>query len=275
MTQEGFSDFVFAKYDKQTGTATSYITALRIIDEMFLLDDVFGLRGQSVTTITDGVLLKRILDFILEQQKLFRKGKDSIFRNINPRQQSYPRNSFCSAAMRALLAHWNEWSVDQQANALIIAKKTGRAISKTLIDYFHIDKEGEDVDVVARMRRGQGYFRRMVLANYDGKCCVTGLNVPQTLRASHIVAWAEDKANRMNPENGLCLSATYDAAFDQHLISFDDNYRMIISKEIRDYYTNETTREYFEKYEGKKLLLPNRYMPSKTLLEKHRELLIR
>ena len=29
--------------------------------------------------------------------------------------------------------------------------------------------------------------------------------------ASHIVEWAKDKANRLNPENGLCLSATYDA----------------------------------------------------------------
>lgn len=114
----------------------------------------------------------------------------------------------------------------------------------------------------------------MVLANYGNKCCVSGLNIPQLLRASHIVPWAENKNHRMDPENGLCLSATYDAAFDKHLISFDDDYRMIVSKEIKDYYTNEAANEYFGKYEGKPLLLPERFLPSKKLLEKHRELLV-
>ena len=127
---------------------------------------------------------------------------------------------------------------------------------------------------MTRTRLGQSYFRRMVLANYGGKCCVTGLNVPQTLRASHIVAWAEDKKNRMNPENGLCLSATYDAAFDKHLISFDEDYRMIVSKDIKEYYTNEATKEYFNNFEGKQINLPLRFMPSKKLLEKHRNLMV-
>ena len=113
-----------------------------------------------------------------------------------------------------------------------------------------------------------------VLHDFRGKCCVTGLNIPQTLRASHIVAWASDKTNRMNPENGLCLSATYDAAFDKHLISFDNDYRMIVSKEIKEYYTNEVAKTYFGNYEGKQLILPSLYLPSKKLLEKHRSLMI-
>ena len=103
---------------------------------------------------------------------------------------------------------------------------------------------------------------------------MTGLDVPQTLRASHIVAWAEDKKNRMNPENGLCLSATYDAAFDKHLISFDEDYRMIVSKDIKEYYTNKATKEYFNNFEGKQINLPLRFMPSKKLLEKHRNLMV-
>lgn len=107
---------------------------------------------------------------------------------------------------------------------------------------------------------------KSVNTNYGGKCCVTGLNVPQTLRASHIVAWKLDKNNRMNPENGLCLSATYDAAFDKYLILFDDDYRMIVSKEIKEYYTNEAAQKYFKNFEGKQLILPSVYMPSKKLL---------
>lgn len=114
----------------------------------------------------------------------------------------------------------------------------------------------------------------MLLQIYNSKCCVTGLNVPITLRASHIVPWKEDKTNRLNPENGLLLSATYDAAFDKHLISFDEDYRMIVSKGIKEYYTNEITREYFEKFEGKTIALPVKYLPNQMFLSKHRECLV-
>ena len=62
--------------------------------------------------------------------------------------------------------------------------------------------------------------------------------------------------------------------FDKYLISFDDDYRMIISKEIKDYYTSEITKTYFEAYEGKQIILPTQYLPSKKVLEKHRSLMV-
>ena len=76
---------------------------------------------------------------------------------------------------------------------------------------------------------------------------------------------------RLEERNAL---PTYDAAFDKHLISFDDDYRMIVSKEIKEYYTNEITKSYFENYEGKQITLPSLYLPSKKLLEKHRSLIV-
>ena len=114
----------------------------------------------------------------------------------------------------------------------------------------------------------------MVLANYNGKCCLTGLAIPEVLRASHISAWAEDEKNRLNPENGLCLSATYDAAFDRHLISFDEDYRMIVSKQIKAFYANDAAKAYFINREGEKMQLPVKFLPSQKLLQKHRELLL-
>jgi len=39
--------------------------------------------------------------------------------------------------------------------------------------------------------------------------------------ASHIVPWAEDERNRLNPRNGLCLNALHDRAFDRHLMWID------------------------------------------------------
>lgn len=274
MTQQGFEDYIFEMYGSGTGTGRSYITAIHILDELFTHDDVFALNGKSLTCIDDTSLLTQIVEFIRVQQSLYQKHKDSFFRNINASQTSYPRNSFCTAAIKQLLEYHKFDIKSKVADDLVAKISKGKKISKELVSFFNIDKEGKDKTIITRARIGQAYFRKMVLTNYDNKCCVTGLNVPVTLRASHIVRWADDKANRMNPENGLCLSATYDEAFDKHLISFDDDYRMIVGKEIKDYYTNEVTREYFEKFEGKQILLPRMYLPSKKLLEKHRELMI-
>lgn len=274
MTQQGFEDYLFAVYGDTSGTARSYITAIHIIDELFVLDDVFGLNGKSITSIDNFELLEQISTFVRSHQSLFRKGEDSFFTNISSGQKSYPTNSFCSAAVKQLLKYYVYDTNEEKAWAIVRGKIKGKRVSKELINLFKIDKEGHDKLVATNTRLGQSYFRRMILANYRNKCCVTGLDVPQLLRASHIVGWATDFGNRMNPENGLCLSATYDEAFDKHLISFDEEYRMMVSKEIKDHFTNSVTKEYFQKYEGKKINLPELYMPSQVLLEKHRSLMV-
>lgn len=274
MTQQGFENYLYAVYDTSNSRAArSYITAIRIIDEMFVYDDVFDLQGTSVTCVDDAELLQRIVEFVHQQQYSYQKGNDSIFRKISDRQRSYPKKGFCSAAAQQLLEY--KYSEDKKAaDKMIAGMRGGRSVSAKLCKLFDVDKEGTNIEISSTARAGQRYFREKILEYYGSKCCVTGLNIPTVLRASHISAWASDKANRMNPENGLCLSATYDAAFDKHLISFDDDYRMLVSKEIKEYYTKEVTKEYFGNFEGKKIILPSIYLPSKKLLEKHRELLV-
>ena len=75
-----------------------------------------------------------------------------------------------------------------------------------------------------KVRSNQHVFRKMILNIYNQSCCITGLNIPEVNRASHIIPWSEDQTIRLDPRNGLCLSATYDAAFDKYLISLDDDY---------------------------------------------------
>jgi hypothetical protein len=77
-----------------------------------------------------------------------------------------------------------------------------------------------------------------------------------------------------HPANGLCLSATYDAAFDQHLISFDEDYRMIFSPSLKAFYSNKAFQTQFKAFEGQAIMLPNRYAPDQQLLAKHREKLV-
>ena len=45
---------------------------------------------------------------------------------------------------------------------------------------------------------------------------------------SHIKPWAEDKSNRLNPHNGICLNSIHDRAFDRGLITIDKGYKIII-----------------------------------------------
>ncbi|WP_414660174.1 HNH endonuclease [Horticoccus sp. 23ND18S-11] len=129
-----------------------------------------------------------------------------------------------------------------------------------------------EVETTARRRRGQDFFRRTVLVSYHHRCCITGTPIPTLLSASHIVAWSADRAQRLNPRNGLCLAKTQDAAFDRHLITLDEDLRVVLSKSIRDHFTSEAVRANFQPYEGRQIALPHRFTPDPTLLKRHRDL---
>ena len=76
-----------------------------------------------------------------------------------------------------------------------------------------------------KTRIGQGPFRSALLTRWHGRCPLTLIGEPELLRASHIVPWnrCESDSERVNPENGLLLSALWDAAFDRGLVSFADD----------------------------------------------------
>lgn len=273
MNQKGFEDYTYFVYGRKTGTASSYLNAIHILDRLFSIKDMFGLQGKTLTEIDDSYLLQRIADFVVTEEKRFKNREDSIFNYGLDSQTSYPRKGFCSAAIRHLQRYQAFEPKELEANIIAGNCRNGKEVSQELLDFFDITKEGTDRISTGKVRVGQAYYRKMIISLYSGKCCVTGLDVTPLLRASHIVRWADDKVNRMNPENGLCLSGTYDLAFDQHLISFDEDYRMIVGKEIEDHFTNTITRNYFKKYEGKKITLPSKFLPSQLLLQSHRALL--
>jgi predicted restriction endonuclease len=72
---------------------------------------------------------------------------------------------------------------------------------------------GLERERMVRVRVNQHFFRAAILSAYDYKWCVTGLAVPELLVASHIVPWARDTKQRMNPRKGLYLNALHDRAF--------------------------------------------------------------
>ena len=82
-------------------------------------------------------------------------------------------------------------------------------------------------------RVGHGAYRQRIIHRWEYQCAVTGFNKLEALIASHIVPWAEsDDLERLDVNNGILLSPTYDALFDRHLISFDSKGKIILSDTI-------------------------------------------
>ncbi|WBM73273.1 HNH endonuclease [Saprospira grandis] len=129
---------------------------------------------------------------------------------------------------------------------------------------------GEDVWGRQKQRRKQGIFRKMVLSNYNYRCCLTGLSQLELLVASHIVPWARAKKERLNPQNGLCLNSLHDKAFDRGLISFDENYCLLLSEELEREQGSLWAKQFFLPYKEKRLILPNRFLPNPDFLAIHR-----
>ncbi len=170
---------------------------------------------------------------------------------------------------------WDEFFANKEAlifvSERILAERENQTIETKFNDLlFDIkDLKGETKLREVKTRVNQNVFRQIVVANYSGKCAVTGIDIPELLFASHIVPWAENENERLNPENGICLSALYDKAFDKGFIAINENYEVIISTDLKkknkhDYYT-----KYFSNLENEKIKMPQRYLPNKEFLQYH------
>jgi predicted restriction endonuclease len=129
-----------------------------------------------------------------------------------------------------------------------------------------------ETQATVKVRRGQQFFRQSVLTAYDVRCCISGINVPRLLVASHIKPWGKFPADRLNPRNGLCLSTLHDAAFDAGLITLDDKLNVILSKRLRSFFPQPTLEQNFVSFEGKPIRLPEKLAePDGDFLCYHRD----
>jgi predicted restriction endonuclease len=123
-----------------------------------------------------------------------------------------------------------------------------------------------------KVRRGQQFFRQAVLTAYDIRCCISGINVPRLLVASHIKPWGTFPGDRLNPRNGLCLSTLHDAAFDSGLITLADDLSVVLSKRLRHYFPQPALEQNFVPFEGQPILLPEKLAePDIEFVRYHRE----
>ena len=166
---------------------------------------------------------------------------------------------------------WNELAYQAQK----IKAKMQHISIQEIIDLGDIDElpPGEYKEQLLKSRVGQYFFRMAVLNSYSNRCCITGMSKPELLIASHIKPWSvcDKHTERTNPSNGLCLNSLHDQAFDRGLITLDKSYGIIISKQLKDVDMDQRTREWFFGYEGKQILLPDKFLPGKDFIEYHND----
>lgn len=179
------------------------------------------------------------------------------------------------AGKKTCQPYWDEFNNNREAllfeSEKILAKYQNKTIEEKFKDSLKDigDLQGEDKIREVKTRVNQSVFRSIIISNYSGKCALTGIDVPELLVASHIKPWAMDVKERLNPENGICLSSLYDAAFDKGLIGFDQNYNVVLSHRILEQETKDYYDKYFGSIEHVQLMLPEEHKPNKTFLEWH------
>lgn len=215
---------------------------------------------------------------VIELAKVLGRSPGSValklnnFSRLDPELQARGIRGMAHGA-KGELEVWRDFEDDPEFLAFeserLLAQFTGRTVEEVAeIDEADLPGEGRERERMVRVRVNQHFFRKVVLASYEYKCCVTGLAVPELLVASHIVGWARDSKQRMNPRNGLCLNALHDRAFDCGLMYLDQDLKVRYRPELTRRPASMGT-EWLIGFEGKPISVPRKFRPDLVLVEAH------
>jgi putative restriction endonuclease len=130
-------------------------------------------------------------------------------------------------------------------------------------------KERYGREYLIRPRLGQGAFRVLVTEAYSRRCAITGERTLPVLNASHIKPYAQEGPHAVN--NGLLLREDIHTLFDRGYMTVTENYRVEVSKRIKEDYGNG--QEYYHMHGKPLLVLPQNKLelPSKEYIQWHNE----
>ena len=193
--------------------------------------------------------------------------------SLDPRHQTRGVGGLPNSSKldRKVWAEFQEnWSVMADKSETAFEALMGGTVPGKPISEIEQPNGHSEVERMVNTRRLQTFFRNAALSSYENRCALTGIAVPQLLIASHIIPWSENKNRRADPTNGLCLNALHDKAFDRHLITFDEDCRLVVSSFLKKGDIPEFQAVNFAKLEGATLMLPHRFAPDPRALEEHR-----
>ncbi|MDD4625235.1 MAG: HNH endonuclease [Candidatus Paceibacterota bacterium] len=119
------------------------------------------------------------------------------------------------------------------------------SLSYSFNPYYHPAKERQveeaieqkrlperEKEKLVKARIGQGAYRQKLLEE-SSECIITRVNDERILMASHIKPWSvSNDTEKIDHNNGLVLTPTYDKLFDQGFITFENDGSIIISPYI-------------------------------------------
>lgn len=180
------------------------------------------------------------------------------------------------AGMKVCKPIWDEFANDKEKLFMEAQRIKANLLHRPIEETLHLtskELEGKEREIVIKQRVNQSVFRSMILYNYEERCAITGITIPDLLVASHIIPWAESTPmQKLNPENGICLSALYDRAFDHGLITISpDDYTVCLSSALREYKTQAYFDKHFGSIAGQKLMMPIEHRPNRDYLAYHRD----
>jgi predicted restriction endonuclease len=173
------------------------------------------------------------------------------------------------AVWSELLANWDATVLE----AASIYGKLAAAQGIEIVDELDLElppiELGRTRTAAVQVRVNQARFRKSVLVGYNSTCCISGLQNERLLIASHIVPWSEDTHNRLNPQNGLCLSALHDRAYDQGLITVLPDYTVRVSSKLKSKSADPFLQDSLLRFDHAPIRMPSRLAPSPDFLTWH------
>lgn len=122
-------------------------------------------------------------------------------------------------------------------------------------------------EVLSKVRLGQNSFRLKLTDAYTRRCSITGERTLPVLEAAHIKPYSKSGPHLLC--NGLILRSDLHKLFDSGYITITNEYKIEISKQIKEEFENGT--EYYQ-FHGKDLVvLPNIVSdrPNKLFIDWH------
>ncbi len=168
-----------------------------------------------------------------------------------------------------LQLNWDAVALEAAADYEHLASSHGVKADADLLEDTPPLEEGRNRSATVQIRVNQARFRKAVLASYNATCCISGLCHEKLVIASHIVPWSEDTKNRLNPQNGLCLSALHDRAYDQGLITVMPDFRVRVSNQLKRSASDGFIAESLLRFDNRPIQLPERFQPSPKFLASH------
>jgi len=161
------------------------------------------------------------------------------------------------------------WELSYTMSVMYTSDNVEAVVSKA-IEKLPIDNEQIQTirEAITKIRIGQSQFRNDLLNSDRNNCFITGISNKDLLIASHIKPWKDsNNQERLDPNNGILLTPTFDKLFDKFLITFNEYGNIIWSNNRID---EDTRNKLIQAYPNiDELSIPiNEH--NKTYLEYHR-----